>query len=137
MYKKIMVPVDLSHTRALAGALSVAGMMAETCGAELIFAGVHRTDPAAPGESKAAYADRLTSFAKGQPAAQTVAVSSLAITDANPFDNVAPILIAAASEHQIDLIVMASHVPGWAEHIFHSNAGYVASHAPISVFVVR
>jgi nucleotide-binding universal stress UspA family protein len=28
-------------------------------------------------------------------------------------------------------------VPGFAEHLFSSNAGYLASHADISVFVVR
>jgi hypothetical protein len=32
---------------------------------------------------------------------------------------------------------MASHVPGLPEHIFASNAGAVASHAGMSVFVVR
>jgi len=44
---------------------------------------------------------------------------------------------AAAKEAGCDLVVMASHVPGFREHILSSNAGYVASHAPISVFVVR
>ena len=38
---------------------------------------------------------------------------------------------------RIDLIVMASHVPGVAEYVFASNAGYLASHADLSVLVVR
>jgi nucleotide-binding universal stress UspA family protein len=32
---------------------------------------------------------------------------------------------------------MGSHVPGFAEHLFSSNAGYLASHTDISVFIVR
>ena len=32
---------------------------------------------------------------------------------------------------------MASHRPGAGEYVFGSNAGHVAQHAPVSVFVVR
>jgi nucleotide-binding universal stress UspA family protein len=32
---------------------------------------------------------------------------------------------------------MTSHVPGVIEHVFSSNAGYVASHAKCSVVVLR
>ena len=32
---------------------------------------------------------------------------------------------------------MASHVPGLPEHFFASNAGALASHAEVSVFVIR
>ena len=46
-------------------------------------------------------------------------------------------LIAAGREIGADLIVMASHLPGLPEHLFASNAGAVASHAKVSVFVVR
>lgn len=47
------------------------------------------------------------------------------------------VLIKAAEDMGVDLIVMASHIPGLLEHIFASNAGYVASHAKCSVYVVR
>jgi nucleotide-binding universal stress UspA family protein len=46
-------------------------------------------------------------------------------------------LIEQAEKRGDDLIVMASHIPGVAEHIFSSHAGYVAQHAPVSVMVVR
>ena len=36
-----------------------------------------------------------------------------------------------------DLVVTASHNPGFAEHLFASNSGYLAAHAPVSVLVVR
>ncbi|MEM9138250.1 MAG: universal stress protein [Pseudomonadota bacterium] len=137
MYKRIMVPVDLNQTDKLAGALSMAGQMAEMCGGELIYAGVHGGAPSEVAHDKDEYAQKLDAFADAQPFAKIVKVSSLPIYSHDPAVEIATGLVKAASEHKIDLIVMASHVPGWAEHVFHSNAGYVASHAPVSVFVVR
>jgi len=32
---------------------------------------------------------------------------------------------------------MASHEPGFFEHIFSSHGGYIAQHAKVSVLVVR
>ncbi len=37
----------------------------------------------------------------------------------------------------VDLVVMASHLPGLRDYVFHSNAGFLASHTDLSVFVVR
>ena len=46
-------------------------------------------------------------------------------------------LMQAIADTGADLVVMASHVPGLPEHIFASNAGYLANHASVSVFVIR
>ena len=40
-------------------------------------------------------------------------------------------------ELEVDLVVMASHIPGIRDYVFHSNAGFLASHTDLSVFVVR
>lgn len=137
MYKKIMVPVDLGHVERLAGALSVAGQMAEMCGAELLYAGVYGAEPSAVAPDTAAYLSALEAFVAKQPAGKTHAASALPLFAHDPAVEVAAALVEAAKANGVDLIVMASHVPGWIEHMFHSNAGYVASHAPMSVFVVR
>ena len=47
------------------------------------------------------------------------------------------VLMRTANEVGADLVVMASHVPGLAEYVFASRAGYLASHAKMSVLVVR
>ncbi|PVH27305.1 hypothetical protein [Pararhodobacter oceanensis] len=47
------------------------------------------------------------------------------------------ILQNAATEIGAYLIVMASRLPKFPEHIFASNAGYLALHASASVFVVQ
>ena len=137
MYKKIMVPVDLEHTEILTGALAVAAQIAETNGAEIFYAGVHGGPPSAVAHGPEEYKDAFDAFAQAQPYARIGKVSALPIYSHDPGVEVATALVKAAQDHQMELIVMASHMPGWAEHIFHSNAGYVASHAPMSVFVVR
>ena len=137
MYKKIMVAVDLEHTEPLAGALSMAGQMAGMCGAELVYAGVHGGAPSGVAHNAAEYAAKLGAFANEQSYAQIGKVATLPIYSHDPAVEVGTALVKAAIDTEIDLIIMASHMPGWVEHVFHSNAGYVACHAPMSVFVVR
>jgi nucleotide-binding universal stress UspA family protein len=55
----------------------------------------------------------------------------------DPTADVDDALEQAAEEIGADLIVMASHVPNFADFIFASRAGYLASHSHLSVFVVR
>ena len=137
MFKKIMVPVDLEHTENLTGALSVAAQMAEANGGEIFYAGVHGGAPSEVAHNPDEYKEALDAFAKSQSYAQVGKVSTLPIYSHDPGVEVATALIQAAQDNQMHVIVMASHMPGWAEHVFHSNAGYVACHAPMSVFVVR
>lgn len=137
MYKKIMVPVDLEQQDKLQGALSVAGQMAEMCGAEIVYASVHGPGRTPHARTEAEHETVLKDFAKAQPAAQICKTSALPLYSHDPAVEIATSMVDAAAHHDVDLIVMNSHIPGWAEHVFHSNAGYVACHAPISVFVVR
>jgi nucleotide-binding universal stress UspA family protein len=48
-------------------------------------------------------------------------------------------LLETADRIGADLIVMASHIPGVADHLhlIGSNAAYIVRHAKTSVFVVR
>ena len=45
--------------------------------------------------------------------------------------------MTAIEETESDLVVVASHIPGFPEYLFASNAGYLAMHATVSVFVIR
>lgn len=137
MYKKIMVPVDLENVETLAGAMSVAAQLAEASGGALYYAGVHGGVPSKAAHSPEEYVRKLEAFVAEQSSAHTIQIESLPIYSIDPGSDLATSLIKAAVEAKMDLIVMASHMPGWAEHVFHSNAGYVACHAPMSVFVVR
>jgi nucleotide-binding universal stress UspA family protein len=55
----------------------------------------------------------------------------------DPLRGLADALDDAIKEQAADLVVMASHVPTFWDRILSSNAGYLASHANTSVFVVR
>ena len=137
MYKKILVPVDLEHTEVLARALGIATQLAGLNDAELVFAGVHGGPPSEIAHNPGEFREKLEAFVRKQPFAETGKMSALPVYSLDPGVEVASSIIKAARDHDVDLVVMASHIPGWSEHIFHSNAGYVACHAPMSVFVVR
>ena len=77
-----------------------------------------------------AYAAQLTQSAE-------VEVDSRIYEAADTAAEVVRRLIDAIEDTGADLVVMASHQPGWVEYLVNSNAGRVASHAPVSVFVVR
>lgn len=137
MFTKIMVPLDLGHLDKLSDALSVAAEMAKSHNAEVIYVGVYGNMPAEDGPPPQDYAAKLKAFSDGQAAAHGITTTSVPVFSHDPQAELTSALLSAATDAKADLIVMASHIPGWAEHIFHSNAGYIASYAPISVFVVR
>ena len=82
-------------------------------------------------------ADRLRTFAAEQAKRHGIKTSAEIALRSDLHFNVGSDIIKTANETDCDLVVMASHVPGLKDHIFSSNAGYVASHASMSVYVVR
>ncbi|MEM7507870.1 MAG: universal stress protein [Pseudomonadota bacterium] len=137
MFKKIMFPVDLGALDALERALDIAVRMAREGGAELCFVGVYGSAPSSEAHFTAKYKEKLAAFAAQQGAAHKLKTSAYPAFSHDPAVEIASTLLDAIGETGADAVVMASHMPGWMEHVFHSNAGYVACHAPVSVFVVR
>jgi len=66
-----------------------------------------------------------------------IEVASTVYEVPDPSVEVDGVVIRAIGDTEADLIVMASHQPGWVEYFVNSHGGRVASHAPVSVFVVR
>lgn len=137
MFKKILVPVDLAHVDALSRALSVAAELARSHGAEVVFVGVFGGLPSTAASSPNNYKAKLQTFADEQAQAEGIKASAAPIFSHDPEVELGSALLAAVTNTGADVVVMASHVPGWTEHVFHSNAGYMACHAAVSVFVVR
>lgn len=137
MYKKIMVPVDLAHIERLEKAITTATDLARHYGIPICLAGVTAETPTEVAHSPGEYESKLSAFAAEQSDRHGLTIDSRAYPSHDPAVDLDSALIAAAEENAADLIVMASHVPGLPEHIFASNAGAVASHAKVSVFVVR
>lgn len=137
MFSKLLVPVDLAHQDRLERALKIAGKMAQDHGASVIYVGVFDNVPTIAGGKPEECAARLEAFSEAQAKTYDIKTESRAILSADPTGTLQGQLMAAIKESGSDAVVMASHIPGFAEHFFSSNAGYIASHAPVSVFVVR
>jgi nucleotide-binding universal stress UspA family protein len=137
MYKKIMVPVDLAHVDRLDKAIDTATDLAKLYGIPLCFVGVTAQIPTAVAHNFEEFGEKLRAFGAAQAQRHGLEVDTKAYSSHDPAADLDDRLIAAAKEIGCDLIVMASHVPGLPEHFFASNAGAVASHAKVSVFVVR
>ena len=137
MYRKIIVPVDLGHADKIEKALAVSADLARHYHAELHYVGVTTSAPGAVAHNPAEFAEKLKAFAAEQGAARGVDIQADAVTSPDPVRDLDDTLRRTVDELGADLVVMASHVPGFADHIFSSNAGYLASHASVSVLVVR
>lgn len=137
MYKKIMVPVDLGHTEKLEKAIATAADLAKHYHAPAQMVGVTASAPGSIAHSPKEYAQKLEEFAVAEGRKLGVEFGAHTIISPDPAIDLDDTLGREAHEIGADLIVMGSHVPGFAEHLFSSNAGYLASHSDISVFVVR
>jgi nucleotide-binding universal stress UspA family protein len=137
MYKKIMVPVDMAHVERLGKAIDTATDLAKIYSIPILLVGVTAETPTSIAHNPAEFAERLQEFGAKQSAEHGLAIETKAYPSHDPTTDLVKTLISAAADNDADLIVMASHVPGWPDHFFTANAGSVAVHAKISVFVVR
>ena len=138
MYSRILVPVDLENADKLTKALDLAGQIAKQNTAEVIYVDVVDAVPTMSARTEGErLADRLKAFAAEQAKRYGINTTGEITLRSDLHWNVGSDIVKTANEIDCDLIVMASHVPGFKDHILSSNAGYVASHAPMSVYVVR
>ncbi|WOI12793.1 universal stress protein [Thalassospira lucentensis] len=137
MYRKIMVPVDLTHIDKLEKALSTAADLAKHYDAKICFFGVGTNTPSPIAHTPAEYDRKMAAFAEEQAKKTGIECSGMTRISHDPAIDLSEIIVDAATEVKADVIVMASHVPGMADHIFASHGGYVASHWDHSVFLVR
>lgn len=138
MISRILVPVDLSNIDKLTKALDLAARIAKENDATVVYVSVVDSIPTTSTRTEAERAKPLLDgFADDQAKAHGIVTADQITLRGDLHLNVGSEIINSAKEAGCDLIVMASHVPGIKDHIFSSNAGYVASHAPISVYVVR
>jgi nucleotide-binding universal stress UspA family protein len=138
MYKKIMVPVDLAHVDRIEKALVSAADLSKHYGVPVCFVGVTTSLPSEVAHTPQEYEQKLHKF--GQEQVQKYGLhgaEAKVFTSHDPAVDLDDKLLEAIKEVGADLVVMATHVPGVPEHIFASNGGAVASHADVSVFLVR
>ncbi|MBK1698634.1 universal stress protein [Rhodovibrio salinarum] len=138
MYKKIMIPVDLAHTEKLEKALTTAADLSKQYGIPVCYTAVTATAPGSVAHTPEEFAQKLEAFAQSESEKLGLhSAESHTIVDPDPVADLSKKLIMAAHDNGCDLVVMASHIPGVREHVFESNAGKLALHADVSVFIVR
>ncbi len=132
-----MVPVDLEHLDQLQRALDVAADLGRHFEAALCYVAVTSSAPGPLGHTPEEKAERLARFAAGQGEQHGIAVSSHLALSHDPSADMDSTLLHAITETAADLVVMGSHMPGWADMLTGSHGGWMASHAKTSVMVVR
>lgn len=137
MFSKIMIPVDLAHQPDLAKALDCAGDLARHYGATVVYVGVTASTPGALGHNPAEYEQRLAAFAEAQGKAQGIAATEMTVVSHDPAIDLDAALAKAVRETGADLVVMASHIPNLADHLWPSHGGSLAAEAGCSVMLVR
>lgn len=139
MYSKIMIPVDLQHVDKIEKSLRAAAQLARLWSAEVCYVAVTGSVPNRVAKSPEEFAAELDMFAREQGAEYAVETSAHVVQSTDVAVELDDKLLAAIDEVGADLVVMASHVPGVPDHLhlLSSNAGWLARHASVAVFVVR
>jgi len=136
-FSTIMVPVDLQHVEKMEKAVSVATDMARQYGASICLVGVTTAQPNEVARTLDQYREKLAQFAEEKSTNSGIEMTSQAIDTADPLRDLDAVLDKAIKDMDADLVVMASHVPSFADYLLASNSGRLASHSSASVFVVR
>ncbi|MDA7085644.1 universal stress protein [Pseudomonas sp. SA3-5] len=138
MYKQMMIPVDLAYIDRLEKALRTGADLAKLYDIPVCYISVSANTPTEVAHNPTEFKEKLQQFAVAQAERYGLEkVSSTAYFSHDPAVDLDQTLLKAAKDCGADLVVMASHVPGLAEHLFASNAGYFASYSAASVLVVR
>jgi len=137
MFKNIMVPVDLAHAGKLEKALGTAAMLARHEGATVTYVAVTSAAPSAVAHTPEEFAGKLRDFAGAQADQHGIATAAHPVTSHDPTVELDATLLNTSKDIGADCVVMASHIPNIADHLWPSHGGSLARHANASVFVVR
>ncbi len=137
MYRKIMVPVDLVHVDKLTKALETAADLASHYRIPVCYVAVASSAPGPLGHTPEEFSRRLAAFGSAEAARRGIEATTRAVTSHDPTIDLDKTLLKALHETGADLVVMASHIPNVLDHVWPSNGGRIASHADVSVLIVR
>lgn len=136
MYKNIILPIDLGHKERAGAMLTAAKAVADK---DARFFLVHVIDqvPAyiASQLPEELHRDRLRIAATElEKLAAGAGVNATVVTaHGHAADNI----LKAADDNGADIIIIASHKPGFQDYLIGSTAGRVVRHSKCSVLVIR
>ena len=140
MFKKILIPIDLTELEVAKPALKAAADVASLEQAEMRLIAVETLLPASfmeyvPPEFDRSQEERaihaLSEISAG------LRVPKERISHAVRFGGIYVEILAEAEEWGADLIVIGSHRPSMATYLIGSNAKTIVRHAKCSVLVIR
>jgi nucleotide-binding universal stress UspA family protein len=137
LYKKIAVPVDLSHVEKIEKSLKTAADLSKHYKIPVVYIGITASTPSAVARTPAQYTEKLEEFAAAQSERHGHETAAKACVSHDPAIDLDSTLLAAVKETGADLVVMASHIPDLTDYVWPSHGGSLASHSDASVFVVR
>lgn len=137
MYTHIMVPVDLAHVGTLDKALRTAADLAKHYSCPVTYVGVTMSAPTSVAHNPEEFAGKLEQFVAGEVGRHGHEGRAHAVTSHDPAVDLDAKLLSEIREVGADLVVMQSHLPGLADHLWPSNGGTVATRSDASVLIVR
>lgn len=137
MYSRILVPVDLAHAPEMGKSLSVAAALSTQFSAALTCVGVTGNAPSDVAPTPEAYAQRLEDFAARESDARGLPITAKSYVVHDPGAELDATLLQAIKDLDVDLVVMSSHAPRFADLLMGSHGGSLAARAEASVFIVR
>lgn len=137
MFKTVMVPVDLGHLPKIERALATAADLAAHYRARLVYVSVTAPTPGPLAHNPQEFKAKLEAFAKEDGEKRGASPEAHMMIAHDPTIDVDDVLLKAVDETGADLVVMASHKPGFADYFWPSNGGKLAGHTGVSVMLVR
>lgn len=137
MFKHIMIPVDMAHEENMERAAKAAADLAKLHDAKLTMVSISGGPLAGKAHSSESSPEMVESYAKAQGDKHGVEIGTHVLESHDVSVDVDRKLLDAIEMIGADLVVMATHQPGWLDYLVNSHGGRLASHAPVSVFVVR
>lgn len=136
-YSHLMVPIDLEHAERMGKAIDTAHALAKQFDAAVTFVGVTAEVPSEAAHTPVEFERKMNAFAEKNAAGLPKGAAAKSYVAHDPTAQIDKILRSAVKDIGADLVVMASHIPHAIDAIWPSHGGKMASHADVSVFVVR
>ena len=140
MYKKILVPLDVTQTDSGEAGLKAAAALGAQSGAELILLNVVSPVPnlvaaQLPGDYLESAKDNAGKVMNEMASKAGLKSGSytIQIAQGGAYDEI----LSSAQSSGADLIVVTSHQPELSDYLLGSTAAKIVRHAKISVLVVR
>ncbi|WJS03674.1 universal stress protein [Roseibium aggregatum] len=137
LFTKILVPIDLSHADKLEKAIATGAYIAKTNSIPVVFAAVTSNTPSALAHTPDEFREKLAAYAAAEGQKHGITATGHAVFSHDPAVDLENAILKAVHDTGADLVVMATHIPQVPDHFWPSNGGRVASHADVSVFLVR